>query len=78
MDLCTSGKSEFKLVTVEDYEPLIGAEAVERIGGEIGEYRGWSGLPGRVPTPLAGPPSGALKPITQALGPWSSSPSRLI
>jgi len=31
MDLCTPGKSDYKLVTVEDYEPLIGAEAVERI-----------------------------------------------
>jgi hypothetical protein len=31
MDACTPRKSEHKLVTVEDYERLIGAEAVERI-----------------------------------------------
>jgi hypothetical protein len=31
MDACRPGKSEYKLVTVEDYERLIGAEAVERI-----------------------------------------------
>ena len=26
MNACTPGESEYKLVTVEDYEPLIGAE----------------------------------------------------
>jgi hypothetical protein len=31
MDACRPGKSEYKLVKVEDYERLIGAEAVERI-----------------------------------------------
>ena len=32
MDLQMQGKSDYKLVTVADYEPLIGAETVERIG----------------------------------------------
>ena len=32
MDLQKQGKSDYKLVTVADYEPLIGAETVERIG----------------------------------------------
>ena len=32
MDLQTQGKGDYKLVTVADYEPLIGAETVERIG----------------------------------------------
>jgi trehalose synthase len=31
MEPCTPGKSEYRLVTVEDYEPLIGTEAAERI-----------------------------------------------
>ena len=39
MDLCTSGKSDYKLVTVEDYEPLIGAEAVERISRKAESLR---------------------------------------
>jgi hypothetical protein len=32
MDACTPKKGEYNLITVEDYEPLIGAEGVERIG----------------------------------------------
>jgi hypothetical protein len=32
MDLQMQMKSDYKLVRVEDYEPLIGAQAVERIG----------------------------------------------
>ena len=32
MDLQTQGKGDYKLVTVADYGPLIGAETVERIG----------------------------------------------
>jgi trehalose synthase len=33
------GESDHKLVTIEDYEPLIGAETVERIGGKAERLR---------------------------------------
>ncbi len=39
MDLQTQWTSDHKLVTVEDYEPLIGAEAVERIGRKAERLR---------------------------------------
>jgi len=35
----TQEKSDYKLVTVEDFEPLIDAEALERIGGKAESLR---------------------------------------
>ncbi len=35
----TQAKGDYTLVTVEDYEPLIGAEAVERIGRKAERLR---------------------------------------